>query len=222
MPKHSFRGCKCTIKIRNINALAPKSLPRCFAKTPNFAPLMEKQSVSLWRLFAVFLKIGTFTIGGGYAMVALIKDAVCSKGWLSEDEFPDILSLAMSAPGLIAVNISIFVGYRIKGVPGAIVSTLGSCASPFLFILLIAMFFTNFKDNVYVSKAFQGIRPAVVALILVPMIKMAKTSCKSWWAWVICAVALAGVAFLKISPIYILLTTMVIATAILVYKEKKK
>lgn len=155
-------------------------------------------------------------------MVALIKDAVCSKGWLSEDEFPDILSLAMSAPGLIAVNISIFVGYRIKGVPGAIVSTIGSCASPFLFILIIAMFFTNFKDNVYVSKAFQGIRPAVVALILVPMIKMAKTSCKSWWAWVICAVALAGVAFLKISPIYILLTTMVIATAILVYKEKKK
>lgn len=182
---------------------------------------MPNEKVSLWRLFAIFLKIGTFTIGGGYAMVALIKDAVCSKGWISEEEFPDILSLAMSAPGLIAVNISIFTGYKIRGISGAVVSTIGSCLSPFIFILLIAIFFTNFQDNPYVVKAFQGIRPAVVALILVPMINMAKSSCKSWWAWLLCAGALGGVAFLKISPIYILLTTMVVATAILLYKEKK-
>jgi len=181
---------------------------------------MEKEKVSLLRLFGVFAKVGAFTIGGGYAMVPIIREAVCKHGWISEEEFPDILALAQSAPGLLAVNVSIFAGYRIRGVAGAVAATLGSCTPPFLIILLIAMFFSDYQDNPYVIRVFKGIRPAVVALIAVPMIKMAKTSNKKWWAWILSAAALVLVAFLKVSPIYILLVTMVVATAVMFYIEK--
>jgi len=181
---------------------------------------MEKKQVSLLRLFGVFAKVGAFTIGGGYAMVPIIREAVCGKGWIEEEEFPDILAIAQSAPGLLAVNVSIFAGYRIRGWKGAIAATLGSCTPPFLIILAIAMFFSNYQNNEYVIKAFKGIRPVVVALIAVPMIKMAQKSNKKWWAWVLSAVALGLVAFLNVSPIYILLVTIICGTAIMFYLEK--
>jgi len=177
---------------------------------------------NLWQMFGVFSKIGAFTIGGGYAMVPIIKEEVCKRGWITEEEFPDILALAQSAPGLLAVNISIFAGYRIKGWPGAIVATLGSITAPFLFILLIAMFFSGYQDNEIVIRIFKGIRPAVVALIAVPMIQMAIKSNKKWWSWLVSAAALALVAFLKVSPIYILLVTIVVFVSIAIYMEKKK
>ena len=185
-----------------------------------FAPEMEQEKVSLIHIFGVFAKVGAFTIGGGYAMVPIIKEAVCGKGWIAEEEFPDILAIAQSAPGLLAVNTSIFAGYRIRGWKGAVAATLGSCTPPFLIILLIAMFFSNYQDNETVIRIFKGIRPVVVALIVVPMIEMARKANKSWWTWVLSIAALALVAFLKVSPIYILLVTIVIATAIMFHKEK--
>ena len=86
-----------------------------------------KDNISLAGIFGVFAKIGTFTIGGGYAMVPLIRDELISRGWISEEEFPDILALSQMAPGLLAVNFSIFAGYRMRGMRGALVATLGSC-----------------------------------------------------------------------------------------------
>lgn len=181
---------------------------------------MKKEKVSLLRIFGVFAKVGSFTIGGGYAMVPLIRDALCKNGWIPEEEFPDILALAQSAPGLLAVNVSIFAGYRIRGARGAVAATLGSCLTPFLAILLIAMFFSGYQDNPVVVRIFKGIRPAVVALIAAPMVKMARSSNKTWWAWLLSIAALLLVAFLKVSPIYILLTTAVVATAIMFHIEK--
>ena len=186
---------------------------------------MEKASdnkASLWRMFLVFAKIGAFTIGGGYAMVPIIRDAVTKKGWISDEEFPDILALAQTAPGLLAVNMSIFAGYRIRRFPGAVIATLGSCLPPFLIILAIAMFFSGFKDNPTVARIFMGIRPAVVALIAVPMIKMARESNRSWWAWLLTAAAMLLVAVLRVSPIYILLVTIVVAVAVSLALEKKR
>lgn len=182
--------------------------------------MMKK--ASLGQILGVFAKVGAFTIGGGYAMVPIIEKEVVKRGWLTEEEFPDILAIAQSAPGLLAVNISIFAGYRIRGAKGAIAATVGSCLPPFLIILAIAMFFSGYQDNEYVTKAFQGIRPAVVALIAVPMINMAKKSNKSWWAWALTATAMILVAFLKVSPIYILLVTIVVAVAINIGIEKKE
>ena len=121
-----------------------------------------------WTLFLTFVKIGTFTIGGGYAMLPLIQREVVDKGWLSKEDFIDLFSVAQSLPGIFAVNISIFVGYKLKKVPGGIVCALGSILPSFFIILAIALFFTHVQDNIWVEKAFKGLRPAVVALIAVP------------------------------------------------------
>jgi len=181
-----------------------------------------KENVSLWRLFLVFSKIGAFTIGGGYAMIPIIEREMKRRGWIPEEELPDIVALSQSAPGLLAVNISIFAGYRLRGVRGSVAATLGSILPSFLIILLIAMVFTAFRDNPVVQRIFMGIRPAVIALIAVPMINMAKKCNGTWWAWLLSALALAGVAFLGISPIYILLVTLVVAFAVTYFRERRR
>ena len=91
---------------------------------------------SLWQIFLVFAKIGSFTIGGGYAMIPLISDEIIKRKWLPEEDLPDIIALAQSAPGVLAVNMAIFTGYKIRGVKGSIAATLGSVLPSFLIILL--------------------------------------------------------------------------------------
>jgi len=181
---------------------------------------MEKKNVSLWQIFAVFAKIGAFTIGGGYAMIPIIQDEMSRRRWISDEELPDIVALSQSAPGVLAVNISIFAGYRLRGVKGSIAATLGSITPSFFIILAIAMLFTAFKDNPWVIKAFKGIRPVVISLIAVPMINMARKCCKSWWAWLLAVGALVLVAFLNVSPIYIILCVIVTAFGYTYIKEK--
>ena len=127
------------------------------------------------QIFTSFAKIGAFTIGGGYAMIPLIQEEVVNKKrWIEEEDFMDVLAISQSAPGLLSVNISIFLGYRLRGTKGSVVATLGSVLPSFLIILMIAMFFAGYQDNPTVMKIFKGIRPVVVALIAVPMINMAK------------------------------------------------
>lgn len=184
---------------------------------------MEKtDSVSYLKLFLIFAKIGAFTIGGGYAMIPIIENEVTKRGWMDEKEFPDIITLAQSAPGLLAVNMSIFTGYRLRGVRGSIVATLGSILPSFLIILAIAMAFSGFKDNPVVVSIFKGIRPVVVALIAVPMINMAKQANKTWWKWLLSAAALVFTAFLNVSPIYILVVVIVVSIAATAAIEQKK
>jgi len=182
----------------------------------------EKQQVSLWQIFAVFAKIGAFTIGGGYAMIPIIQAEMSRRGWIPEEDLPDIVALSQSAPGVMAVNISIFAGYKMRGLKGSIAATLGSITPSFLIILAIAMFFTAFKDNPWVQRAFMGIRPVVISLIAVPMVNMARKSCKTWWAWLLAVVSLVLVAFLNVSPIYIILCVMVLGFSVTYYSLKKK
>ena len=177
--------------------------------------------VSLWNIFLVFAKIGSFTIGGGYAMIPLIRDELVKRGWLSEEELPDIVALAQSAPGVLAVNMSIFAGYKMRGLKGSIAATLGSALPSFLIILMIAMLFTGYQDNPVVIRIFKGIRPVVVSLIAVPMINMARKGNKTWWAWLISFVVLFLVAFMNFSPIYILLVLIVLALSFTLIKERR-
>ena len=181
----------------------------------------ENINTSLLDLFSVFMKIGAFTIGGGYAMIPLIKDEMEKRKWIDGEELPDIIALAQSAPGLLAVNVSIFAGYKIRGLKGSIAATVGSVLPSFFIILAIAMAFTNFQDNPIVIRIFSGIRPVVVALIASPMISMARKSNKSLSAWLISVISLVLVAFLDISPIYIIITVLVIAYSIAKIKEKQ-
>ena len=180
------------------------------------------ERASLWRIFTVFAKIGAFTIGGGYAMIPLIQAEMSRRGWISEDELPDIVALSQSAPGIMAVNISIFAGHRLRGFKGSVAATLGSILPSFLIILSIALFFTAFKDNIWVAKAFAGIRPVVIALIAVPTVRMAQKSCKKWWAWLLALTSLVLVAFLNVSPIYIILCVLVMGFSLSYWKEWKR
>ena len=170
----------------------------------------EQAQASLWEIFAVFAKIGAFTIGGGYAMIPLIQAEMSRRGWISEEELPDIVALSQSAPGVMAVNISIFAGHRLRGFKGSVAATLGSVLPSFLIILLVAMSFSVFKDNPWVEAAFRGIRPVVISLIAVPMVRMARKSCRTWWTWGLAVLSLVLVAFLNVSPIYIILCVLVL------------
>ena len=178
--------------------------------------------VSLIQIFLVFAKIGSFTIGGGIPMIAAIKSELVERKWLKDEDFIDIITLAQTAPGLFAVNISILTGHRLRGTKGSVVATIASCLPPFLIILLIAMFFTSFKDNEYVIRAFKGIRPVVVALIGVPMIDMIRATKMRWWSWVIVVSSMVLVCFMEVSPIYILICVIVMALAVSYHHEKKR
>ena len=178
--------------------------------------------VSLGKIFWIFAKIGAFTIGGGIPMIAAIKKELVERQWLTDEDFIDIITLAQTAPGLFAVNIAILTGHKLRGTKGSVVATIGSALPPFIIILLVAMFFTSYKDNEYVIKAFKGIRPAVVALIGVPMLDMLRSTRMRWWSWTIVLLSMLLVCFLSVSPIYILICVIAVAAFVSWYNNKKE
>ena len=159
-----------------------------------------------WQIFFVFAKIGTFTIGGGYAMMPLIqREVVDKKQWISKDDFVDMIAVSQTVPGILAVNIAIFTGYKLKKNAGSMVATLGSILPSFLMILAIAMFFRQFEDNIWVQKMFNAIRPAVVALIAVPVFTIAKTVGINIKTLIIPLASAFLIWYWGISPVYIIL-----------------
>lgn len=158
------------------------------------------------QLFTIFFKIGAFTVGGGYAMIPLIEaEIVTKKGWVAKEDFLDLLAIAQSAPGVFAVNIAIFIGYRLRGVRGCLVTALGAILPSFLIILCIALFFISFKENPTVEAIFKGIRPAVVALIAAPTFNLAKAAkINRYTIWIPIISALL-IWLLGFSPIWIIL-----------------
>ena len=174
------------------------------------------------QLFWTYLKIGTFTIGGGYVMLSMIeREIVDRKGWIDREEFMNMIALAQAAPGLIAVNSAIFIGWRIGGWRGVIATVLGAVLPSFLIILAIAMVFQSYKDLPAVEAIFKGIRPAVVALIAAPLCRMA-VSAKITWATAIIPIAGALLIWLGgLSPVWIIFVT-VVATLLYTYLKEKK
>lgn len=130
-----------------------------------------------WQLFYTFAKIGGFTFGGGLAMLPMLQKELVEKyKWVTEDELMDYYAIGQCTPGIIAVNTATFVGYKMKGILGGIIATLGMIAPSIVIITAIAAFLHSFQDIVYVQYAFAGIRAAVVALILNTVIKLGKKS----------------------------------------------
>ena len=156
-------------------------------------------------LFRTFFRIGLFTLGGGYAMIPIIESEIVDKRkWIERNDFLDLIAVSQTVPGALAINMSVFVGYRLKRLPGSICSTLGVALPSLVIILLIAMFFHNFQDNVVVSSMFNGIRPAVVALIAAPVFSLARSAriCLiNCWIPIVCALL---IALLDVNPIYVL------------------
>ncbi len=162
--------------------------------------------MKLFKLFMAFFKIGFFTIGGGYAMLPLIqKEVVNVNGWLTEEEFLDAIAISQSSPGAVAVNISIFIGYRLGGILGAIVSTLGTTLPSIIIILVIAIFLYEYKDIAIVGKVFKGIRPAVVSMIASSVVLLGKALGFSVNNVILTVVSFVLIVFLDISPIVIIL-----------------
>ena len=145
----------------------------------------------LWEIFWSFFKIGLFTFGGGYAMIPLIqREVIDHRKWIPASEFLDLLTLAQSVPGPIAINTAVFVGYKRSGLRGACASLLGAVLPSFL------------RQNPVVDAAFKGMRPAVVALIIAPLVTLTRGM---HWSMIVLAAALAGLIWwLGLSPVLIL------------------
>lgn len=158
------------------------------------------------KLFLTFMKIGGFTIGGGMAMVPIMESEIVTKNkWLTKEEFLDILAVSQATPGIFAVDMASHIGYKISGLKGAIISALGNILPSLVIILLIAFFFSTFRDNVWVEAIFKGIRPAVVALIAMPvfsMLKSAKINKHNIWIPFVSTVLIWA---LGVSPVWIIL-----------------
>ena len=159
-----------------------------------------------WDSFKAFFKIGIFTLGGGYAMIPLIEEEVVNKKqWVSKDDMLDLIAIAQSCPGVFAINIATFVGYKLHKTRGAIATTIGTALPSFLIILAIAIFFKHFEDNKVIAAIFRGIRPAVVALIAVPTFNLAKRAqLNKWTIWIPIVSALL-IWLLGVSPIWIII-----------------
>ena len=162
--------------------------------------------IRLLKLFTTFFKLGLFTIGGGYVMIPLIEREVVDKyRWVEKRDFVDLLAIAQSSPGVLAVNMSIFIGYKLRGVRGSVAAAVGNVLPSVVIILLIALFFNKFREYEVVNNVFMGIRPAVVALIASPVFSVAKSAKIGWTnMWIPLLSALLIVAF-GVSPIYIIL-----------------
>lgn len=148
----------------------------------NFAVVFQNATMTdniFFKLFTSFFKVGAFTFGGGWAMIAIIEKEIVTKNkWIGKEEFLDLLAIAQAMPGILAVNIAVVIGDRLKGIKGSLCAALGTILPSFFIILAIAIFLTpeTIKNDPTLSAIFKGIRPAVVALIIAPMLTTAKVA----------------------------------------------
>lgn len=174
----------------------------------------------LWELFLIFARMGAFTFGGGYAMLPIIqKEIVEKKKWATDEEVMDYYAIGQCTPGIIAVNVATFMGFKRKGILGAIVATLGMVFPSLVIITTIAAFFQHFEEYVVVQRAFSGIRIVVVVLILQTIIKLWKQSIKNWVGIGLFALSFVVIAFTKLSPIYVIVLSCIIGIMVMGKKE---
>ena len=153
-------------------------------------------------------------------MVPLIeREVIDKKGWVKREDFLDLLTVAQSAPGPIALNTAVFVGYRIRGLKGALSALMGIVLPAFTIILLVAIFFADIRDNQYVDAAFKAMRPAVVALIVAPIVGLAKSM--NYWLWIVAAVTALAIWHVGFSPIYVLIAGAVAGLLWTLYTIKR-
>ena len=160
----------------------------------------------LLELFILFFKLGAFTIGGGVAMLPLLQNSLTKeKNWFSQEEFVDIVAVCQSLPGVIAINMATYVGYKKKGFLGSLVSTFGVVLPSFVMILLIATFISNLSDNPYVAGAMAGLRAAALGLVVVAVIQMASVVFKGVWTMLAAALSFVLIAVFNVNTAYVIL-----------------
>lgn len=189
----------------------------------------EKKPANIyWQMFASFFKIGAFTFGGGWAMISIIEREIVDKfHWIEKDDFLDLLAIAQSLPGILAVNIATVIGDRLRGLKGSLVASIGTILPSFMIILLIAIFLTPemIKENHVISSIFMGIRPAVVALIIAPVIttaRAAKLTIKTIWIPLVVALMISLDMGAVSSPILYVVLGGTIGFALWALRRHKK
>ena len=184
--------------------------------------MRKSLSKTIFNLFMTFFKIGAFTFGGGWVMIAMMeKDIVDKHKWFTKEEFIDNLAIAQSMPGILAVNMAVLVGNKMAKKRGAFFSALGTILPSFIVILTIAIFFVTINDNPVVERVFKGIRPAVVALIIAPVFttaKAAKINIKNFWVPVATAFL---ITFCGFSPIMFIALAIVYGVARCYFNNKQ-
>ena len=166
--------------------------------------------VSLWKLYALFFKMGLFTFGGGYAMLPILKnEAVEKQKWISEEELLNYYSIGQCTPGIIAVNAASFIGYKLRGVAGLVSATLGVISPSLIIIMIVAAILSKYMDNQYVQWAFGGIRISVIALIINTVIDMWKKGVKNIRGYVVFLCAAGLLWCFKLSAIVIVILAAV-------------
>lgn len=174
----------------------------------------------LLQLFWSFFKIGPSSFGGGYAMMpAIEREVVAKRGWFAEDEMADMLSLAGTAPGGVAVNAAAFAGYRKAGIAGSVAAVAGMTLPTFIIVVLLSLMFLTLKDNSKVQAALKGIRAAVVALILLAAYRMAKVSVFDAATGVATAAALLTLLIFGVNPLFVIVAGMIAGIFIIKGKE---
>ena len=160
----------------------------------------------LWQIFYTFFFIGTFSFGGGYAMIPLIQKEVITKfHWLTLHEFTDIIAISQSTPGPLAVNTATYVGFKVAGIAGSAVATIALVLPAFFIILILANLVIKHRDHFLINNSIAGLRPIVVALILGAGISLAQVNITSFWQGLAAAIAFVLAYFFRIHPIAIII-----------------
>lgn len=178
----------------------------------------------IFNLFLSFFRVALVTHGGGYAMVGVIEDDLVSKQKLiSEDEFVETISLCQSFPGPLAVTSSLFVGYKIGKLPGAIAALLGALLPPFVFVFILSTCFISFQENIYVKYILKGIDATVPMLMLLAVVNFGKKMKKSTHNIIISLIALIALSVFKINPAFIVIASAIYGIIVyrFILKEEK-
>ena len=183
---------------------------------------MKRSAKDIFKIFAAFFKIGAFTFGGGYAMIPLIqKEAVEKHGWVSDDDILEILAIAESTPGPIAINSATFIGYRAAGVLGSVMATLGVVLPSFVIILTLSFVLQQFQELEAVRYAFNGIRAGVLALLMKSLWTLYKKSPKGWPAYVVMAGSFVLTAFFDINVLFVIIGCAIFGLVSSRYLERR-
>ncbi|MCQ2497034.1 MAG: chromate transporter [Lachnospiraceae bacterium] len=175
----------------------------------------------LFALYAAFFRIGGLTFGGGLTMLPMLQhELVDKKHWVEEEDLLDYYAVGQCTPGIIAVNVATFVGYKKKGIPGAIFSTLGMISPSLIIVSIIALFLNEFMSNEYVAHAVAGIKVVVCALMLNTVFTMAKKTIKNYIGAIVCVLAFVVAMFTPVPTVLIVIAAGVFG--ILLTKIKKK
>lgn len=176
--------------------------------------MRKEQEDNLYvQLFWLFFKLGLFTIGGGMAMVPLLQEKVCDeKGWMTEEETVDCLAVSQGLPGVVAINMATYVGYKMKKLPGAVIATLGTIIPSFVIIILVVLFLDTIAENIYVQGALTGIRAAATGLIAFAAWKLGKQvlTGKGVFEWALALASFVIIAFFDVNAVWVILGSIAV------------